>query len=188
MRNLVRKTNKIFQKIALKYVKNVDFPKLIEKENLKDYIGLPVFHESRLFPGAPPAGVMIGLAYNNYGGSIMYIECANQNWQNAVAAPLPTTTLPPLSSAHEEHKVGSLLVTGNIHDVMKESCQLAYTYAKYIASTFFNNHYLESNDVHLNFPEIEIGKDGPSAGVAITSALLSLAIDKGAIKEIAMTG
>lgn len=71
---------------------------------------------------------------------------------------------------------------------MKESCQLAYTYAKYITSTFFNNHYLEQNDVHLNFPEIEIGKDGPSAGVAITSALLSLALNRPAQQEIAMTG
>lgn len=73
-------------------------------------------------------------------------------------------------------------MTGNIHNVMKESCQLAYTYAKYITSNFFNNYYLESNDIHLNFPEIEIGKDGPSAGVAITSALVSLALNKSAVR------
>lgn len=70
-----------------------------------------------------------------------------------------------------------MVVTGNIHDVMKESVQLAYTYAKYICSTFFHNNYLEENDVHINFPEIEIGKDGPSAGIAITSAFISLAMN-----------
>ena len=69
-------------------------------------------------------------------------------------------------------------MTGNIHDVMKESVQLAFTYAKYICSSLFGNHYLEENDVHINFPEIEIGKDGPSAGIAITSALISLALNK----------
>ena len=73
MRNLVRKTNQIFQKIALKYVKNLPFEKQLLPSHLQEYIGLPVFHEGRLFQGAPPAGVMIGLAYNNYGGSIMYI-------------------------------------------------------------------------------------------------------------------
>ena len=71
---------------------------------------------------------------------------------------------------------------------MKESCQLAYSYARYITSTFFNNNFLEVNDVHLNFPEIEIGKDGPSAGVAITCSLVSLALNKPSTREIAMTG
>jgi ATP-dependent Lon protease len=78
VRNLVRKTNQIFQKLAYKYVKGTAFDKNILPQHLKDFIGLPPFHEARLFPAAPPAGVMIGLAYNNYGGSIMYIECANQ--------------------------------------------------------------------------------------------------------------
>lgn len=45
----------------------------MQKDHLKEYIGLPSFHDSRLFSKIPPAGVMIGLAYNNYGGSIMYI-------------------------------------------------------------------------------------------------------------------
>lgn len=65
---------------------------------------------------------------------------------------------------------------------MKESCQLAYSYAKYLLAEHFNSNYLETNDVHLNFPEIEIGKDGPSAGIAITTVLLSLALNRPAIK------
>lgn len=79
-------------------------------------------------------------------------------------------------------------VTGNLQNVMKESCQLAYSYAKQLLSTEFNNHTLDQNDIHLNFPEIEIGKDGPSAGIAITCALVSLALNIPAQKPIAMTG
>jgi Lon-like ATP-dependent protease len=119
---------------------------------------------------------MIGLAYNNFGGSIMYIECVSQGRRQLPA------------EVKEESKGGSLLITGNIHDVMKESVQLAYTYSKFVCSSLFNCHYLEENDVHINFPEIEIGKDGPSAGVAITSALISLALNKPMTQEIAMTG
>lgn len=88
----------------------------------------------------------------------------------------------------EDSKHGTLLITGNIHEVMKESVQLAYTYAKFVCSSLFNCQYLEENDVHINFPEIEIGKDGPSAGVAITSALISLALGRPMVNEIAMTG
>lgn len=107
----------------------------------------------------------------------MYIECVHQG-----------SHATPEKDEKEKEKQGSLLVTGNIHDVMRESTQLAHSYAKFVCSSFFNNHYLEHNDVHLNFPEIEIGKDGPSAGAAITSALISLALNKPMVKEIAMTG
>ena len=66
--------------------------------------------------------------------------------------------------------------------------QLAFTYAKFVCSSLFNNQFLEENDVHINFQEIEIGKDGPSAGAAITSALISLALDTPMVQEIGMTG
>jgi endopeptidase La len=177
VRNLVRKTNQIFQKMAFKYVKGLDFDRKIVPDSLREYLGLPLFHEARLFKGSPPAGVMIGLAYNNYGGSIMYIECVNQGKHKSQG-----------EGKEGDFKQGSLLVTGNIHDVMKESVQLAYTYAKFVCSSLFSNYYLEENDVHINFPEIEIGKDGPSAGAAITSAFISLALQKPMIREIGMTG
>ena len=85
---------------------------------------------------------MVGLAYNAFGGSIMYIEAASSNIRQ----------LPDPQTAETVIPKGSLMVTGNIHEVMKESCQLAYSYAKYITCTFFNNTFLEINDIHLNFP------------------------------------
>ena len=171
MRNLVRKTNKIFQKIALEHVKNSPFSRKINEDAIHKYLGLPRYRDARLFEKIPPPGVMIGLAYNAFGGSIMYIEASSSSLKPAENVELE-------DKKGKDTQKGVLIVTGNIHDVMKESCQLAYSYARYIASTFFNNHYLEKNEIHLNFPEIEIGKDGPSAGVAITSTLLSLALDK----------
>lgn len=116
--------------MAFKHVKGLTFEKSIIPQQLREYLGLPLFHEARLFSGKPPAGVMIGLAYNNYGGSIMYIECVNQG-----KAKIP-------ESGKEESKSGSLLITGNIHEVMKESVQLAYTYSKFVCSSLFNCHYL----------------------------------------------
>lgn len=59
--------------MAFEIVNKSDLNKKIEKENLRKYLGLPIFYDARLFAGIPPAGVMIGLAYNSYGGSIMYI-------------------------------------------------------------------------------------------------------------------
>ena len=79
VRNLVRKTNKIFNKMALEYVKNESFDYKITGPTLKKYLGLPKFREARLFANIPPKGVMIGLAYNAFGGSIMYIEAAASN-------------------------------------------------------------------------------------------------------------
>jgi len=89
---------------------------------------------------------MIGLAYNNYGGSIMYIECVSQGKPKKS---IDTAANPDNKDANNS---SSLIVTGNIHEVMKESVQLAYTYAKFVCSNLFNNFYLEQNDVHINFP------------------------------------
>lgn len=84
-------------------------------------------------------------------------------------------------------------MTGSLGDVMKESASIAHSYAK----NFLNLHhtdnegaikYLETTDLHIHFPEGAVPKDGPSAGVAITSSLISLALDKPMSKEIGMTG
>jgi len=71
---------------------------------------------------------------------------------------------------------------------MQESIQISYTFAKYICSTFFNNYFLESNDVHIHFPSGASKKDGPSAGIAITSSLISLSLNQATELEVAMTG
>lgn len=71
---------------------------------------------------------------------------------------------------------------------MKESVQIAYSFAKYVCSTFFNNKFLEQNDVHIHFPAGASPKDGPSAGIAITTSLISLALNIKTDFLVAMTG
>lgn len=104
---------------------------------------------------------MIGLAYNEYGGSILYIESTQ-------------------SSFITEGR-GDLKVTGSLGDVMKESSMIAQTYAKnFLASNFKDNEqarkYLETHNIHIHFPEGAVKKDGPSAGITITTAMISLAL------------
>jgi len=116
---------------------------------------------------------VIGLAYNDYGGSILYIESSQ--------------------SSHLNEGRGELKVTGQLGDVMKESSMIAQTYAKnFLNKTFPENeaarNYLETHNLHIHFPEGAVKKDGPSAGITITSAMVSLALGKSVPQDIAMTG
>ena len=83
---------------------------------------------------------------------------------------------------------GGLKTTGSLGNVMKESMQIAYTFAKTFLHDQLKNDFLENYEVHIHAPEGATPKDGPSAGVTITSALVSLAIKKPAKQNIAMTG
>jgi len=113
--------------------------------------------------------VVTGLAYNSIGGGILFIEASQAGFD----------------SAKEEKKSlanGTLRVTGSLGDVMKESSQIALTYSK----TFLHQHmaqkrpdalsFLQSKDIHIHFPEGATPKEGPSAGITITTALVGLAL------------
>ncbi|KAK7269426.1 hypothetical protein RIF29_22152 [Crotalaria pallida] len=140
---------------------------LIDKSNLADYVGKPVFHADRIY-NQTPTGVVMGLAWTAMGGSTLYIE----------------TTL-----VEEGEGKGALHVTGQLGDVMKESSQIAHTVARAILmekdpeNTFFANSKL-----HLHVPAGATPKDGPSAGCTMTTSLLSLAMKKPVKKDLAMTG
>ena len=87
---------------------------------------------------------------------------------------------------------GSMKITGKLGDVMQESTMIAHTFAKNFCANVLKNEralkLLESKDIHIHFPEGAIPKDGPSAGIAITTSLLSLALDKPVAPHFAMTG
>jgi len=84
---------------------------------------------------------------------------------------------------------GSLKVTGQLGKVMEESTQIAYTVARAkLNSTLPTNTYFDDMDIHLHVPEGATPKDGPSAGVTIVTALLSLAMDKPVLNDLAMSG
>lgn len=154
-------------RVALKVPDSVHV--VIDKENLKDYVGPPIFTSDRLFDVTPP-GVIMGLAWTQMGGAAMYIE-------SIVQSSLTSNSRP------------SLEITGNLKTVMKESTTLAYSFAKsMMAKEFPDNHFLDKAKIHLHVPEGAVQKDGPSAGVTMATSLLSLALDTPVNPTVAMTG
>ncbi|GES74038.1 ATP-dependent protease La [Rhizophagus clarus] len=141
----------------------------INSENLKDYVGPPLWHSDRLYDSTPP-GVAMGLAWTSMGGSALYVESTLES------------ILTPKSNP-------SLSKTGQMGDVMKESSNIAYTFVKSLmARSYPENRFFERAAIHLHVPEGATPKDGPSAGITMATSLLSLALNKSLDPTIAMTG
>ncbi|KAF9086275.1 ATP-dependent Lon protease pim1 [Mortierella sp. GBA35] len=141
----------------------------ITADNLKDYVGPAVFQADRLYD-ATPAGVVMGLAWTSMGGSALYIESC-------------------LDGGLTEKSRPNFLRTGQMGDVMKESTSIAYTFAKNLVGRRFpENRFFNKAAIHLHVPEGATPKDGPSAGITMTTSLLSLALNKPLDPTIAMTG
>ena len=165
MRNYEKALDKIHRKIARKVVLEEEkSPFEITPENLEDYLGKPVFRDDELKIITRP-GMAVGLAWTNFGGDTLMIE--------AVEVP---------------GKEGMKL-TGQMGKVMQESAGIAYTYVRHIAeSRGVAPDFFSKNMIHLHIPEGATPKDGPSAGITMASALLSLAEGKKIRKKLAMTG
>jgi len=131
----------------------------------EDNEGKPKYRTDRLYD-IPPPGVVTGLAWNSLGGSLIWIE-----------------------SVVIHHKKPGLKTTGKLGKVMKESIEIASTFAKkFLSEIDPNNAFFDTGNVHIHFPEGATPKDGPSAGISICSALLSLALNKAIDSDISMTG
>lgn len=168
IRSLQRYVNRIYEKIAFELVSNEDNKFVhVQESNIKQFIGQAHFSSKRLYDFIPK-GVSIGLGFNNYGGTILYIESNKSHFQ--------------------EGKMERITITGNVGKVMNESCSIALSYSKFFLSQKLNKVYFEDKAVHLHFIEGAIEKDGPSAGIAITTSLLSLALDIPITNNLAMTG
>lgn len=143
----------------------------ITPENLKDYVGPEVYAHSRLYEKLP-AGVSTGLSYNYSGsGDILHIESI---LTNSIGS---NTGLPGINA------------TGHLGDMMKESSQIAYSFARlYMAKKYPTNKFFEAAEIHINCPEGAIPKEGPSAGIAFVSSLISLATNESLPSTVAMTG
>jgi ATP-dependent Lon protease len=141
----------------------------INKDNLKDYVGPPIFTSDRLYETTPP-GVAMGLAWTSMGGAALYVESILENALSYSSKP-------------------GLERTGNMKPVMKESTQIAYSFAKgLLARKFPENKFFEHARIHLHCPEGAVSKDGPSAGITMASSLLSLALDEPLNPTVSMTG
>jgi ATP-dependent Lon protease len=159
VRVLERLLAKAFRKVALG-----DLPAVVDVDRLKDLVGRPRFTpESRERTAVP--GVASGLAVTGMGGDVLYIEAS---------------TLPG--------DQGGLTITGQLGDVMKESAQIALSYVRAHAQELGIDRSLLERPIHLHVPAGAVPKDGPSAGVTMTTALVSLLTGRNVRSEVGMTG
>lgn len=154
-------------------LKPIDVPESIEvtitADSLKDYVGPPIFTEDRMYEKTP-VGVAMGLAVSSMGGSALYVE-------SVLEQPLSKTSSPGLSR------------TGQLGETMLESSNIAYSFSRmFLTQKFPDNRFFERAKIHLHCPEGATPKDGPSAGITMTTSLLSLALDQELDPTIAMTG
>jgi len=189
VRNLQKNLEKIFRKAAYKIAGRANDlvePIVVDNSNLVKFIGREKFTSDRMYDITPP-GVVMGLAWTSMGGSALYIESTLQRRLKPVRK-----TENGVKEGNDQSNVqgsGALEATGHLGDVMKESMRTAYTVAKNtLLSRDPDNEFLDIAQVHVHVPEGATPKDGPSAGCTITSALVSLALNKPLVQNIAMTG
>ncbi|CAN1161610.1 Lon protease homolog 1, mitochondrial [Linum perenne] len=168
VRNLQKQIEKIYRKKLEESESTATVEKvLVDKPNLTDFVGKPVFHAERIY-AQTPAGVVMGLAWTAMGGSTLYIE---------------TTQI------EQGEGKGALQLTGQLGDVMKESAQIAHTYARAaLLEKDPDNQFFANTKLHLHVPAGATPKDGPSAGCTMITAMLSIALNKPVRKNLAMTG
>ncbi len=165
VRELERQISTIVRKIVTEIVINKKYKDIykLSKKDIIRYLGKEKYHF--ISTTSNEVGVVNGLAYTNYGGDTLPIEV---NFYPGK---------------------GDLVLTGSLGDVMKESARIALSYIK-ANHKFFGIKYnlLVENDIHIHFVEGAIPKDGPSAGIAITTALISALTNRKIDKTLAMTG
>ncbi|MBR5823525.1 MAG: endopeptidase La [Paludibacteraceae bacterium] len=165
VRSLDRTIAKIMRKAAKNIAIDPEFTATIKPQDLQEYLGVShIDHD--MYDISEYCGVVTGLAWTQVGGEILYIE-----------------------SSINTQKGGKLSLTGNLGDVMKESAQLALEYIKsHNTQLGISDEALENHSVHIHVPEGAIPKDGPSAGIAILTALVSSFTGKKVKNRLAMTG
>ena len=164
VRNLEREIARLARK-AVTTIETTKAKKVVVKEdNLSDFSGVPKFRYGEI-DGEDRIGVVTGLAWTSVGGDILTIE----------AVKMPGK--------------GRMTPTGNLKDVMKESVSAASSYVRSRATEFgIEPPVFEKTDIHIHVPEGATPKDGPSAGVAMATAIVSVLTGVEIHKDIAMTG
>jgi len=162
VRRLEKQLGKIVRKSTVKLLEGQESPIMVTGKDLKDYLGSPVFQDERRLTGP---GLVTGLAWTAMGGATLNVEAVRTHCFTR-----------------------GFKLTGQLGDVMKESAEIAYGYLVSRAAEFnADPAFFEKAFIHLHVPAGATPKDGPSAGITIASALLSLARNR-PVRRIAMTG
>ena len=165
VRELERKIEACCRKFAKgEYIADEALPARVTKANVKDYLGKPlVDHLATSEENA--VGVAVGMAWTPVGGEILQIE--------SVAMPGKS----------------NLMLTGQLGDVMRESAQISLSYLRSVAARYgIGDDFVETHDIHVHVPSGAVPKEGPSAGVTMTTSLLSMMTGKPLRQDVAMTG
>lgn len=164
VRSLEREIAKVARKIAKNLATSKKAIKTITPATLPKYLG-PTKYSSSIAEKKNPVGMATGLAWTSVGGEILFIE---------------VSTMPGK---------GGVQITGQLGDVMKESAQAAYSYVRSHYKDFgLKSDFYKTIDLHIHVPEGAVPKDGPSAGVTMTTALVSALTGKAVKKNLGMTG
>ncbi len=166
LRQLEREIGKICRKVARRKAEAEDAFEAVRvtPDNVKDFLRQPkIFNEGALKKDA--IGTVTGLAWTAVGGEILFIEALKTKGK------------------------GKLMLTGQLGDVMIESAQAAFSYAKARSKELgIDEDVLDNFDIHIHLPEGAIPKDGPSAGITMATALVSVLAQRAVRKDVAMTG
>ncbi|MDQ3442784.1 MAG: endopeptidase La [Chloroflexota bacterium] len=165
VRSLEREIGSAFRKVATAIAEGRNIPETIGKDEIREYLGRPRYFYEERAARTSQAGVSIGVGVNAVGGDIMFIEASRMPGK------------------------GSLTVTGQLGDVMKESASAALSFVRSRANDLaLDPGFYATSDLHLHVPAGAIPKDGPSAGTAMTTALTSLLTGVPVREDVAMTG
>jgi len=164
LRNLEREIAAACRKVAKQVALGEKKTRKIHTDNLDQFLGRPKIFQEELLK-RDQVGVATGLAWTPVGGDVLFVEATAMRGR------------------------GGLTLTGQLGDVMKESAQAALSYARSHAKEFgISDDFFSKHDIHVHVPEGAIPKDGPSAGVTMATAILSLLTQKAVHRKIAMTG
>ena len=164
LRNLEREIGKLCRKLARKIAEKKRGPFTITKSNLHKYLGVPKYFPE-MDQEESQVGLSTGLAWTQVGGEVLYVEASLIGGK------------------------GELVITGQLGEVMQESARAALTYVKANLMMFgLEENIFDNIDIHIHVPAGAIPKDGPSAGIVIATALISVLTDSPVDKYVAMTG
>lgn len=164
VRSLERECGSIFRKVAVMVASEKKPPTMIKSDTIPRLLGPPKIFLERAVD-EPAVGLSTGLAWSCNGGSLLFVESSITDGK------------------------GEIMLTGNLGDVIKESASAAYTWIKSNNDKFgIDLEKLSKKNIHVHFPAGATPKDGPSAGIAIASSILSVITNRPIRNDVAMTG
>ncbi len=164
LRNLEREIATICRKVARKIAESEKGPFTVTRANIQKYLGIPQYYPE-MDQDESQVGLSTGLAWTQVGGEVLYVEASLIGGK------------------------GDLIITGQIGEVMQESARAAVSYARANVGVLgVDESLFENVDIHIHVPAGAIPKDGPSAGVAMAAALISVLTHRPVDKYVAMTG